>query len=114
MGTIRTIAIDWDHTLMNGKEWLPGAKDALKRLREEGHRIIIHSCNDPNWIEMHLRDAGIIADVWRGAVNRKGEIEPKPVADLYIDDRAYRFPTNGDWSKELDKVLERLSDIDIC
>lgn len=100
------VAIDWDNTLMSGKEWLPGAKDALRRLREEGHKVIIHSCNGPKWIEKNLREAGLIVDHICEAD------QGKPLADLYIDDKGYHFPYNGDWSPELPKVLERLKDKD--
>ena len=93
------VAIDWDGTLMGGKEWLPGAQNAMKRLREEGHKVYIHSCNNPFWIERHLAEAGLVVDgVWR---------DPgKPIADLYVDDRAYQF--GGNWSYDLKDILERL------
>jgi hypothetical protein len=92
---------------MNGKEWLPGAQDALKRLREEGHKICIHSCNNPGWIEKQLKEAGIVVDlVWE---KKHGS---KPLADLYVDDKGYHFPYNGDWALETEKVLERLKDKD--
>lgn len=96
-----TVAIDWDHTLMDGDRWLPGAKTLLMRLREEGHKIVVHSCNNPGWIKMNLMEAGIIVDsIWTES--------GKPVADLYIDDHAYVFPYNGDWTQELPKLLDRL------
>lgn len=99
------IAIDWDHTLMNGKEWLPGAKDALKLMREKGHKVIIYSCNSEQWIEQNLLDAGIIVDhVWieRG----------KPLADIYIDDKGYRFPSDGDWTHEINPILLMVGELD--
>ncbi len=84
---------------MNGDEWLPGAQDALKQLRELGHKVIIWSCNNPGWIEKQLREAGIAVDhIWV----EKG----KPLADLYIDDRARAFPYNSSWLEELAKILE--------
>jgi hypothetical protein len=99
------IAIDWDNTLMSGEEWLPGAKDALKRLREEGHKIVIHSCNNEDWIQRNLNEAGIIVDVvW----TKFG----KPLADLYVDDKGYHFPYNGNWIEEAPKVLDRLKGLD--
>jgi predicted mannosyl-3-phosphoglycerate phosphatase (HAD superfamily) len=96
------IALDWDHTLMNGKMWLPGAKEALMRFKEEGHIIVINSCNSKGWIERNLNEEGIIVDY----VNSNGD--GKPVADIYIDDRGYRFPRNGSWTEELPKVLDVL------
>lgn len=87
---------------MNGKTWLLGAQDALRRFKEEGHTIVIHSCNERDWIERNLREEGLIVDY----VN--GHSDGKPVADLYIDDRGWRFPRNGSWIEELPKVLELL------
>lgn len=100
------IAVDWDHTLMNGKEWLPGAQTMLKRLREEGHKIVIHSCNSKGWIERNLRNAGIVVDgIW--------DDKTKPLADLYIDDKAYRFPSDGEWNQEqLTNVLDLIKGMD--
>lgn len=100
------LAIDWDNTLMSGRTWLPGAQDALKRLSELGHRVIIWSCNERNWIEKNLEEAGIVVD-W---VCRKDD--GKPVADLYIDDKGYHFPYNGDWNEDLPNVLLRLEGLD--
>lgn len=101
-----TLAIDWDNTLMNGKDWLPGAKTALKRLRELGHKIIIHSCNSSSWIQKNLDEAGIPVDY----INTNSD--GKPLADIYIDDKGYRFPYNGDWNDELPQVLLRLEGLD--
>jgi hydroxymethylpyrimidine pyrophosphatase-like HAD family hydrolase len=100
------LAIDWDNTLMTGDKWLPGAQEALKRLRELGHKVVINSCNNPSWIEKQLREAGIAVDyVW----NDKGKV----LADLYIDDKGYHFPHNSDWSDErLADVLLRLEGLD--
>lgn len=95
------VCLDWDHTLMNGRDWLPGAQTALKRLRELGHQVIIHSCNEKVWIDRNLREAGIPVDgIWDG----KG----KPVADWYLDDRAISFQSDGDWNEELPGILLRL------
>lgn len=96
------VAIDWDNTLMSGKEWLPGAKEALKRLREEGHKVIIHSANDPKWIEDNLRNAGIAVD---GIWTKPG----KPNCDLFIDDKGLRFTS---WDNDLYEALDLVNDFD--
>lgn len=99
------IAIDWDNTLMSGKDWLRGAQDSIKRLRELDHKVVIWSCNNPNWIRKNLIEEGIVVDdVW--------DDRGKPLADLYIDDKGYRFPYNGDWNYELPNVLLRLEGLD--
>ena len=96
------IAIDWDHTLWNTahKKPLDGARDALFRLKEAGHKVIIHSCNDPLWIksQCEVYDLPVYA-VW-GETGQEGQ---KPVASCYVDDRGYRF--EGNWGKSVDDVL---------
>lgn len=80
---------------MDGKEWLPGAQEAIKRLRELGHYVIIHSCNNPKWIEKNLNEAGIPVDlIW----TKQG----KPVANCYLDDRGINFKN---WDEALVETL---------
>lgn len=91
------VAVDFDgviHDQANPKPGrrmglpLPGAKDALTRLKQDGHTVIIHSCCR----------AGVIADwmayyeipyssIWQG--------NGKPQADYYVDDKAVRFTSWG-------------------
>lgn len=107
------IAIDWDNTIVDGdSKLLPGAREAITILRNKGHKIIIHSCNNPDWIEKCLNEFGIPVDrIWRpGAVNEKSWGKGnKPLADLYIDDKGYHFPYNGDWATQVEPILERLA-----
>ena len=97
------IGIDFDHTIVDSAtaEPLPGVRDAISRLRELGHKILVHSCNNPRYIKQWMLDHDIRHDyIW--------EDKGKPVCDIYIDDRAYRFPFNGDWNEELPKILDTL------
>lgn len=94
------IAIDFDNTLVELDTALYGAKDAINILREQGHEIIIHSCNRVDWIEQVLRDCDIRYDsIW----DKKG----KPVCHYYIDDRGIRF--EGDW-KETVALVDQLEE----
>lgn len=90
------IAVDFDHTLVDYDKALPGAKEAINTLREQGHKIIIWSCNNKSWIERVLRNNDIRYD-WI-AESDGGKI----IADVYIDDRAIRF--NGNWDDTLKEV----------
>ena len=74
---------------------MEGAKEALSFLRESGFFILIHSCNNPKVIRDWMAFYQIpYDDIW--------EEKGKPVADLYLDDRAVRFDT---WSKVLEEIF---------
>lgn len=105
-GIMAVLAIDFDNTMVVGDKPLPGIKDAINRLRELGHKIIVHSCNNTKWIERVLNNNDIRFDY---IVTNDGG---KPLADLYIDDKGYHFPYNGDWNEELPRVLLRLEGLD--
>jgi hypothetical protein len=88
------IAVDFDGTLVSGDKAIPGAKEAINTLREQGHKIMIFSCNNTDWIKKVLADNDIRYDyIWP---------EAKPVYDLLIDDRNIEF--NGDWMVALGKA----------
>lgn len=101
------IAVDFDHTLVDRGEPRPYAKEALNLLREAGHKIMIHSCNNPRWIERVMNNNDMRYDyIWdqQRNDNRGG----KPVCDLYVDDRGYHF--RGDWKEALPEIVERLNE----
>lgn len=71
---------------------IPGAREALLALREHGHTLVIYSAR--SWSEFRmtkkwLEDHGIPFD---------SLLLGKPVADLFIDDRAVHFT---EWSEVL-------------
>ena len=78
------IGIDWDQTLVDTKtqEWLPGALERLRRMVADGDDVFVHTCH-ANWpegrasVEAKLAQAGL-----------RLRVEAKPLADVYIDDRA--------------------------
>lgn len=93
------IGIDFDHTLVNGDVPIEGAREAINIMREHGHKVLIHSCNNPKWIEKVLDDNDIRYDhIWLA-----NEHDGKPICDLYIDDKGYRFFNWG--APELEKML---------
>ncbi len=110
-----TVAVDFDGTLfesdhLGGVVPIKGAAEALRLLRSRGVRIVIHTCRtglaaaagslaeELQWIEEQLRLAAMPFDeIFLGE---------KPVATVYVDDRAVAF--DGDWSKSVAAVLERL------
>ena len=91
------IAIDLDGTIVNKDKPLEGAREAINLLREHGHKVVINSCNRLEWIIKVLDNNDIRYDAVYG------EGSAKPVADLYVDDRGYRF--KGDWVNEVNDIL---------
>lgn len=93
------LAIDFDRTIVNDKyEAMPEAKEAINNFREAGHKVVIHSCNNSKWIEKTLNNLDIRFDaIW--SETDKGKL----LADLYIDDRGYRF--KGNWLEEGKEIL---------
>lgn len=95
------LGIDFDHVLVDGDVPIVYAKEAINILREHGQKIIIHSCNNPKWIEKVLNNNDIRFDmIWKDG---DGGNIPKPICDLYVDDRGYAF--EGDWKKALEEIL---------
>lgn len=106
------IAVDFDGTCVThnypdiGKP-IPNALKVLKRLQQQGHKLILWTCRD----SQELRDAiayckqgGLTFDAVNANIPGIG-INPKPkiYADLYIDDRGYG--TVIDWDAiELDLI----------
>lgn len=88
---------------MKGAEALEGARRAINILREKGHKIVIHSSNELDWIVKTLNNLDIRYDKI---------VADKFLADLYVDDKGYHFPYNGNWNTELDKIFERVEGLD--
>lgn len=101
-----TILVDFDGTICNthGQKddhgmtpMMEGARAALSLLREQGHEVIIHTCNRKAWVEKWCLYHDIRIDgVWT----------EKPVGTVYIDDRALRFVSWPDAIQELKGLLK--------
>lgn len=120
------IAVDLDGCISSYKEGWKGpdvfgplVKDtrwALMLLHQAGHIIIVHTCR---YLTEELRSFLIENGIWFDYVNEdapnsyedeykeqgKDRGRRKVHADLYIDDRGYRF--DGDWMKVLDFISSR-------
>lgn len=91
-------------------EVIPGSADALSALRSYGYKIIIHTARPASKdhskrLAAYLNSEGIPFDAINQNTNCDWE-STKPLADLYIDDRALRF--NGNWDVTLSKAKHHL------
>lgn len=92
------IAVDFDGVIRSWDTGRPieGAKNGINLLREQGYKVIIHSCNNPTFVESWLNDYDIRFDtIW----NKVG----KPIASIYLDDRGLRFTA---WDKAIADIKE--------
>ena len=103
----RTIAVDFDGVIAEYdgyKGWgvlgepRSDVLEVLCVLRSEGWKIVIHTTRGEQEISGYLTQHGIPFD----EINRNSDYEtvgPKPVADLYWDDRAISY--SGDARRDL-------------
>lgn len=103
------ISVDFDHVLKRSDNTpCPNAKEGINALREAGHKVLIFSCNSPDFIKKWLNDNDIRYD-WVYDPDDDWS-HGKPVCDLYLDDRGYAFPYDGDWLLEVEKIFTRLAE----
>ena len=106
----RTIAVDFDGVIAEYDGYKgagvlgnprPDVVEALRVLNGEGWKIVIHTTRGQKEIAAYLEQHGIPCD----EVNRNSDYQtqgPKPVADVYWDDRALCY--SGDARKDLDLI----------
>ena len=101
----RTVCIDFDGVLAQYDGWrgethtglpIPGARDFVRRLVDEGFHVVIHTTRPADVVRNWLVEHGFpMVDV--SAV--------KPPALVYIDDRGHRF--DGDWESAYQAIYKR-------
>ncbi len=106
----RTIAVDFDGVIADYDGYKgPGVLGeprldviaAMRALQGEGWKIVINTTRGETEILPYLKQHGIPHD----EINRNSDYNtqgPKPVADVYWDDRALTY--SGDASKDLDLI----------
>ena len=114
--TGKTIAVDLDGTLAEYTGWKgeddfgrarPGAREAIQKLHDQGHIIIIFTTRGRRDLVSHwLRDNGIVFDYINENPNQPEGTSGKVVADVYIDDRAVN--AKGAWDGVLQNTLAQL------
>lgn len=111
----KTVCIDLDGTLVHYEEWqgeehfgevLPGASTATKALRKNGWFIIIYTTRSNNTIlSKFLSENQIEFDtINENPYQPSNAIGGKPIADVYVDDRALCF--KGDWEQTESEILK--------
>ena len=105
----RIIAVDFDGVIANYEGWGNGTPGpprldtvkALRILREEGWRIIVHSCRDESILANYLSHHEIPFDEINPGSKYAG-LRGKPAANVYWDDRAHRY--SGDALEDLKAI----------
>jgi len=106
----RTIAVDFDGVIADYDGYKgpgvlgaprPDVRDAMRTLRAEGWKIVINTTRGQQEIADYLARNEIPYD----EINQNSDYKtqgPKPVADVYWDDRAVCY--TGDATKDLDAI----------
>ena len=77
---------------------------AIRKLKENGHKILIHSTRGDDLLRNYCTEHDIPFDFINKNPNLEGENPGKPIAYVYIDDRAVRY--DGQSADELVSELE--------
>jgi hypothetical protein len=108
---LKTICIDFDGVISDYRGWegkgnfgnpIKGSVGMINELFSEGWKIIIYTTrSETEKIEEYLNSYGIHYDfINYNPENVKLDLSPyKPIADIYLDDRAVRF--EGEWDADL-------------
>ena len=109
---IRTYAFDFDGVI-SGYDGFKGASHtgepidevvkAIRILKEDGHKILIHSTRGEELLKNYCTEHDIPVDYFNRNPELEGENPGKPIAYVYVDDRAvcYRGQKAEDLIKEI-------------
>jgi hypothetical protein len=126
---VHTAVIDWDGTAVPGGQWpekpmefMPGFVEAMRRLHEEGIRLVIMSSrlnpHDPYTGQRTQQYESMAAGNYqymRGLLDAHGltfvavwHKEGKPSGMVYVDDKAERYSGRKNaWAAMADRILLR-------
>lgn len=103
------IAVDFDGTLVDHKfpdigALKPGAKEALAAFKKAGHKIAIWTCRSGEQeraVRVFLNENDIPFDTVNSPAPGADLGTRKIYADVYIDDKGFRFEDNWDELRRL-------------
>ena len=101
---MKTIFVDLDGTICTEEKTfsrslakpIEGASEAIYKLMDAGFTVVIYTAR--SWAEWEMT----VDWLSRNKIPYAGIHMGKPIADIWIDDRAIRFE---DWDSTLEKVL---------
>lgn len=110
---MKTVCIDIDGTISRYIEWvdsktfgevLPHCAETVHHLKADGWYVIIYTTRgDKTEISKFLDENNIPFDAINENPNQPDNAKGgKPIADVYVDDRAIRF--DGDWTNAYQKI----------
>jgi len=107
-----TICVDLDGVIYEYDVWkgsyhfgnvMDGAKECLEELREDGWRIIIYTTRGlESVVKGQLDEDNIPFDYINYNPDQPKTASDKPIADIYLDDRAIRF---DNWDEAIVKII---------
>lgn len=100
-----TVAQENRESLIEPGEPVPGALEALRRLKEEGHTLVLWTCRDGRWLEAArrwLERHGVVVDAFNEQL-ASFDTSRKIYCDVYVDDRGIAFLNEPyvDWERAL-------------
>ena len=116
----RTACIDFDGPIANydngfqGQDVFgpiqEGAAEGMRELKDAGYKLIIHSTTlDTPALRTYLADNGVPFDeINTNSEQPEGTNPGKPIADLYLDDRAIRFTSWGRALVDINRLCKSL------
>ena len=98
---------DYDNEMFGSP--VRGAADAMRELRAAGHTIIIHTCRTNEELNPYKTEDELHANVVNALTEAGIEFDEiwtsmgKPIAHIYIDDRAKKFHS---WQQTLAEIAD--------
>ncbi len=110
----KTVAFDFDGVIskyegfISSEDVKPPIDDvvgAIKILKDKGFKILVHSTRGDEFLKKYCEDFSIPFDYINKRFDKYGQNEGKPIAFVYVDDRAICY--KGQKAEELVEQIEK-------